>query len=173
VSVAVVGGSLLAGVSGSEKPMEQHDRASNSGRLWRKVMSAAVLLPPVLWVVWRGGMPFAIAASLVAGTSTLEFQRLATGTLQPIVWPAVVGAALLPLLPVVTPRPWEVSMVVLMAVSIIGWSWSAIKGDVQEGALDAAIILAAARRSSSRTCYSRLARNPRRTDNTRAWPYGT
>lgn len=105
-----------------------------SGELGRRVAAAAVLLPPVLWLVWKGGVQFAIAASVVAALSSFEFYRLALGRRLPEVWPAMAAATLLPLLPIVAePTRWELAMGLLLGVSVISWSWSAARGDVEEG----------------------------------------
>jgi phosphatidate cytidylyltransferase len=41
-----------------------------------RVVTALVLLPGVLWLIWRGGLPFAALIALAAGASALEVNSL-------------------------------------------------------------------------------------------------
>lgn len=114
-----------------------------SRELGLRIATAAVLLPPVVWVVWRGGLALAIAASLVAAVAAFEFNRLAVGSVPWEAWVATAVSALLPLLPVVAPlRRWALAMGLLIAVSILSWSSSALRGVIHEGAQRANALVA-------------------------------
>ena len=72
-----------------------------------RVATAIVLLPAVLWLIWRGELPFAVLLAVAAGACALELnllprqQAAAPEQVRPLSGAAIVsvaGAALMPLL---------------------------------------------------------------------------
>jgi phosphatidate cytidylyltransferase len=111
--------------------------------LWLRLAAAAVLLPPAGWLVWRGGISFAVAVSVVAALSSFEFYRLALEGRRPDVWPAMAASTLLPLLPSIAGPAWlGVAMAVLLALSILSWSFGVVGGDIPEAGTRASVLVA-------------------------------
>lgn len=126
-----------------EMTLEQEPNAEARPRdreLGRRLLAAAFLIPPVIGLVWVGGLSFAVGAAVVAALASLEFFRLALGRLGPDAWLAIVASAVLPLLPSSAPR-WGVALALLLAVSILSWSWSALRGDASQGAQRASALI--------------------------------
>jgi phosphatidate cytidylyltransferase len=100
--------------------------------LGRRLLAAAVLIPPVIGLVWLGGLPFAVGVAIVAALASFEFFRLALGPLRADAWLAVIASAALPVLPSSAPR-WGVAAALVLGVSILSWSWNALRGDAAQG----------------------------------------
>jgi len=133
--------------------------------LGRRLLAAAFLIPPVIGLVWVGGLPFAVGVAIVAALASFEFFRLALGRLGPDAWLAVVASTVLPLLPSSAPG-WGVALALLLAVSILTWSWSALRGDAPQGAQRASALI-----SGTIFCGGSLLALPalRELDQGRAW----
>ena len=57
--------------------------AENRRQLALRVVSALVILPVVLWLVWLGGWPFAALAAFAAGLSPWELGTVVLGGVPP------------------------------------------------------------------------------------------
>lgn len=107
--------------------------------------TAAVLLPPILWMLFLGGWPAALLFSAATSLATLEFYRLA---LAPERVPGVstalplVVAGLLPLLPHGAPGSAPALVVALLVATSV-WAWGAVvfRGDLEAGARRAPMIV--------------------------------
>lgn len=108
--------------------------------LGRRLLAAAVLIPPVIGLVWLGGLPFSVAVAIVAALGSFEFFRLALGRLGPEAWLVVIASAALPMLPS-SPSRWGVATALVLGVSIVSWSWNALRGDVAQGAQKASALV--------------------------------
>jgi phosphatidate cytidylyltransferase len=63
-----------------------------------RIVTALVLLPGVLWLIWRGGFPFAVLIGVVAAAAALELNQLASAELTGAAIVSMGGAFLIPLL---------------------------------------------------------------------------
>jgi phosphatidate cytidylyltransferase len=61
-----------------------------------RIASAAVAIPILLYVLWRGGLPMACVVAFAAGVNVFEFYRMALGRLDP---PQALGIAVGSFLP--------------------------------------------------------------------------
>src|SRR5438105_13002111 len=57
-----------------------------------RVATAAVLLPAVLWLIWHGGLPFALLIAAAVGAAAFEVNGLPWAPREPGVEPAPGGA---------------------------------------------------------------------------------
>jgi len=64
-----------------------------------RVVTALVLLPGVLWLIWRGGMPLALLISVATGLCALELNLLPGTALTGAAVVSTAGAFLIPLAP--------------------------------------------------------------------------
>ncbi|MBS1153432.1 MAG: hypothetical protein H6Q89_5130 [Myxococcaceae bacterium] len=99
--------------------------------LARRVAVAAVLLPPVVWLLATGGLPAAALFSAAAALAAFEFYRLAFERVLPRHLPGVLVSAALPWLPSAAPAsaaPMALALVV--ATSAFAWGWHVFRQDV-------------------------------------------
>ncbi len=116
------------------------ETAPRDRELGRRLLAAAVLIPPVIGLVWLGGLPFAIGVAIVAALASFEFFRLALGRLGPDAWLAVIASAALPVLPSSAPR-WGIAAALVLGISILSWSWNVLRGDAAQGAQRASALV--------------------------------
>jgi len=62
-----------------------------------RVLTVVVLLPGVLWLIWRGGLPFALLISVAAAACALELNQLAVPEITGAAVASLGGAFLIPL----------------------------------------------------------------------------
>jgi phosphatidate cytidylyltransferase len=82
-----------------------------------RVVTALVLLPGVLWLIWRGGLPLALLIAAAAALCALELNQLPEATLGGAGILSIGGAFLIPLLQE-APFGWLSTEAVLSAVVI-------------------------------------------------------
>ena len=68
-----------------------------------RVTTALVLLPAVLWLVWRGGLPLALLIGAAAAVCALELNHLPRADLTGAAIVSTGGAFLIPLLQLASP----------------------------------------------------------------------
>jgi len=66
------------------------------GELTRRVLSSALLIPALIWVIWMGGWTFAALIGIVAALATHETYRMLLRRVSPIAWIGVALALFLP-----------------------------------------------------------------------------
>jgi len=63
-----------------------------------RVLTVVVLLPGVLWLIWRGGLPFALLIAAATALCALELNQLAQREISGAALASVGGAFLIPLI---------------------------------------------------------------------------
>ncbi len=109
-----------------------------------RIASAVVLLPIVLYLLYRGG--YFTAALLAWGTSscTYEYLKITNKTLTPVGLGAVVLSGLMPA--IVVWRPTEAPALISGAIGLVlfgGWLWHLLNGPLQDGPQRSANLLTA------------------------------
>ena len=72
--------------------------SGKNSNLIARVVTALVLLPGVLWLIWRGGVPFALLIAVVAALCALELNALPRPRLTAAAIVSAGGAFLVPLI---------------------------------------------------------------------------
>lgn len=98
-----------------------------------RIISALVLLPAVLFLVAWGGWWTAGLLAGAAGVCASEYFLIVWKKLTPIAWVGIVGAGLLPLLPVWAPHdPWTVAFFIVAAMFVVAWTYHLIRGPLKD-----------------------------------------
>ena len=109
-----------------------------------RIVSAAVLLPLVLWLLYMGGYWTAVLLGFAAATCVGEYVNITMKTLSPIALVAMAAAFVMPLLPV-----WRPDDATRLAVGITGlvlflaWVWHLLRGPLKEAPVRTAHLLMA------------------------------
>lgn len=104
-----------------------------------RVVSALLLLPIVLWLLWRGGYWFGGLLAFAAGVCASEYYAITGKTLGPAQWVGIAAAALLPLFP-----PWmgehftAAAFWTVMGVFFFAWIFFLVRGPLAEAPTRAA-----------------------------------
>jgi len=110
-------------------------RASDRSKLVRRLVTAAVLVPPVLALLWAGGLYSAALIAAAAGIAAWEFIRLTLPEGPKERWAAIAGSAALPLLPAIAGRGAPaIALGIVTAVSGVAWGWHVVRGEIGKGA---------------------------------------
>ncbi len=83
-----------------------------------RIVTALVLLPGVLWLIWRGGLPFAILIGVAAAAAALELNELPSVELTGAAIVSMGGAFLIPLLHEVSLGGMDASAVLSAVVMV-------------------------------------------------------
>jgi len=83
-----------------------------------RIVTALVLLPGVLWLIWRGGLPFAVLIGVVAAAAALELNELPGVGITGAAIVSMGGAFLIPLLHEVSLGGTDVSAVLIVVVVV-------------------------------------------------------
>jgi phosphatidate cytidylyltransferase len=95
----------------------------NRNLLYR-VVSAAVLLPGVLFLLYRGGYWAAGLLGVAAAICAHEYLTITLQTLSPVAWFTVLTAVAMPFLPVATPaHSMQLAVALTGVVLFAGWTW--------------------------------------------------
>jgi phosphatidate cytidylyltransferase len=86
-----------------------------------RVVTALVLLPGVLWLIWRGGIPLALLIGAAAAVCALELNQLPGREVTGAALVSIGGAFLIPVLQE-TPASWVTADAVLSAVVIVAFA---------------------------------------------------
>ncbi len=104
-----------------------------------RVGSAVVLLPVVLGLLWAGGW---WSAGLMAGAAAIcasEYFLIVFKRLGPLAWLSMAGAALMPLLHVLSPeQAWSFAFFTVAFVFLASWTFHLIAGPLKEAPTHAA-----------------------------------
>jgi phosphatidate cytidylyltransferase len=104
-----------------------------------RVVSAVVLLPVVLVLLWKGGW---WTAGLLAGAAAVcasEYYLIVWKRLPPNAWVGMVGAAVMPLLPALSPEnPFGYGFVVIAGMFLFVWTYHLLRGPLGEAPVHAA-----------------------------------
>lgn len=109
-----------------------------------RLVSAAVLLPIVLYLLYQGSWFTGALLGFAAAACAHEYLSIVLKTFTPIGWFTVGAAALMPLFPVFSPANAPQMALGLMGfVLFSGWTWHLLRGPHAEGALRTAHLLTA------------------------------
>ena len=109
-----------------------------------RVLSAIVLLPIVLYLLYRGGYYSAGLLGFAAAACAREYLLITMKELNPLGWGTIVSAGAMPL--IVAWRPNEATALISGATGVVlfaGWLWHLLNGPLQEGPQRTAQILTA------------------------------
>ncbi len=109
-----------------------------------RVISAIVLLPIVLSLLYRGGYSSAVLLGFAAAACAREYLLITMKELNPLGWGTVLSAGLMPL--IVAWRPLEATALISGATGVVlfaAWLWHLLNGPLQEGPQRTAHILTA------------------------------
>lgn len=112
--------------------------------LLMRVLSAVVLLPIVLYLLYRGGYYSAGLLGFAAAACAREYLLITMKELNPLGWGTVISAGAMPL--IVAWRPNEATALISGATGVVlfaGWLWHLLNGPLQEGPQRTAQILTA------------------------------
>jgi phosphatidate cytidylyltransferase len=109
-----------------------------------RVLTAAALVPPVLWLIYVGGMWSAAMFALVSAACASEYYLIVFKR-PTIVGGVAIGAALvMPLLPVLAPSiAWALAFYVVGLMFLFAWIFHLIRGPLAEAPTHAAHALTA------------------------------
>lgn len=109
-----------------------------------RVVSALVLLPVVLFLLYRGGYATAGLLGFAAAACAREYLLITLKELNPLGWLTVVTAGLMPV--VVAWRPLDATALISAATGVVlfaAWVWHLLNGPLQEGPQRTAHVLTA------------------------------
>lgn len=109
-----------------------------------RVISAIVLLPVVLYLLYRGGYYSAGLLGFAAAACAREYLLITMKELNPLGWGTVISAGAMPL--IVAWRPNEATALISGATGVVlfaGWLWHLLNGPLLEGPQRTAQILTA------------------------------
>ena len=110
--------------------------------LLQRIGTAAVLLPPVVWLLLTGGWPAALLIAAATAMAAFEFYRLAVGPLSVHTALPLLVAAVLPLLPHAAPASAPaLVLALLVATSVWAWGSYVLRGDIEGGAANAPLLV--------------------------------
>jgi phosphatidate cytidylyltransferase len=110
-----------------------------------RIVSAVILLPVVLYLLWRGGTWTAGLLAVASAACAGEYLSIVEKKLGPAQWVAVAVAALLPLYPALFPlRAWLIAFWTLGALFFFGWIFHLLRGPLGEAPTHAAHLLTGA-----------------------------
>jgi phosphatidate cytidylyltransferase len=103
-----------------------------------RVVSALVLLPVVLGLLWAGGWWSAGLMGTAAGICASEYLLIVHRRLGASSWLAIAGAALLPLLPVLAPgAAWSYAFFTVGGLFLVAWTYHLVRGPLKEAPVHA------------------------------------
>ena len=94
-----------------------------------RIVSALVLLPIVVFLLWKGGWWTAALLAGAAGVCASEYFQIVWKKLPPIAWYCIAAAAFLPLLPPLAGRQaFTYGFLVLGMSLLVIWTYHLIRG---------------------------------------------
>src|SRR2546421_5737870 len=100
---------------------DPHRMSEKNRNLVIRVTTAVVLLPGVLWLIWRGGFPLALLIGAAAAACAFELNQLPRTELSGATIVSTAAAFLIPLLQEASPG-WVTTDLVLSAVVILAFA---------------------------------------------------
>ncbi|HZA49924.1 MAG TPA: phosphatidate cytidylyltransferase [Myxococcaceae bacterium] len=109
-----------------------------------RVLTAAALVPPVLWLIYMGGLWSAGLFALVSATCASEYYLIVFKRLTIVGWAAIGAALVMPLLPVLAPTmAWALAFCVVGLMFLFAWIFHLVRGPLAEAPTYAAHALTA------------------------------
>jgi phosphatidate cytidylyltransferase len=109
-----------------------------------RVVSAAVLLPIVLWLMYQGGYWAAVLLGLAAAACAHEYLTITLKSLSPVGWFTVAAASAMPFLPVATPpHATQLAVALTGVVLFAGWVWHLVASPTADAPVRIAQLLTA------------------------------
>ena len=105
------------------------DAAAKNKNLVTRIITAAVALPLVLFLIYQGGFWLGGLLAFAAGACASEYIFITMKQYRPIAWVVIGVAALMPLVP--TWRPWEATGLIAGATGLVffaTWIWHLLNG---------------------------------------------
>jgi phosphatidate cytidylyltransferase len=110
-----------------------------------RVISAVILLPIIVYLLWRGGLWTAGLLAIAAGLCAGEYLHIVRKSLGPAQWVAVLVAALLPIFPAIAPgRAWLLAFWTVGGLFFFAWIFHLLKGPLAEAPTLAAHLITGA-----------------------------
>lgn len=103
-----------------------------------RIVSALILLPVVIYLVWRGGWWTASLLGVAAAICASEYYTIVWKKLPPIAWLGIAGAGLMPFLPVLADNPWRFAFYTVGLMFLLTWTYHLIRGPLAEAPTRAA-----------------------------------
>lgn len=98
-----------------------------------RIVSALVLLPVVVGLLFAGGWWSAALMAVAAAACASEYYSIVWKRLGPIAWVGIVGAALLPIFPMLSPdRAWTWAFFTVGLMFFVTWIYHLIRGPLPE-----------------------------------------
>ena len=98
-----------------------------------RIVSALVLLPIVIFLLYKGGWWTAVLLAGAAAICTSEYFQIVWKKLTPIAWVGMAGSALLPLLVVLSPKnAWAYAFFVIGGMFLLTWTYHLLRGPLAE-----------------------------------------
>ncbi len=98
-----------------------------------RVVSALLLLPVVLYLLYRGGLFSAVLMAGASAVCAMEYYTITQKRLSPAALLGMVAAFLLPLFPAVAPASYaELSVGVVAVFFLIAWGYHLVRGPLPE-----------------------------------------
>ena len=96
-----------------------------------RIISALVALPVVLYLLFAGGWQTALLLSVAAAICTAEYYQMTLRSLSPAAWAGILGAAVLPALPIFARayrfNAFEVAFWILISMFFLAWNWHLLR----------------------------------------------
>jgi phosphatidate cytidylyltransferase len=109
-----------------------------------RLISALVLLPGVLYLLYLGGYAAAVLLAFAAGACAHEYITIVLKGLNPVAWFTVGAAVVMPFLPVAMPaNATQLAVGLTGLVLFAGWTWHLLRGPLAEAPLRSAHLLTA------------------------------
>jgi phosphatidate cytidylyltransferase len=107
-----------------------------------RIVSALVLLPVVLFLLWKGGAYSAALFAVAAAACASEYYTITLKQLSPAAWVGLVLAGVVPLLPLRGPEhPGELAFWLTAGMFFFAWTYHLIRGPLPEAPARAAHLL--------------------------------
>lgn len=107
-----------------------------------RIVSAVVLLPVVLFLLWKGGVYSAVLFGFAAAACASEYYTITLQRLSPASWVGIVMAGVIPFLPLRNPdHVGEAAFWLTAGVFFFGWTYHLIRGPLPEAPVRSAHLL--------------------------------
>jgi phosphatidate cytidylyltransferase len=109
-----------------------------------RLVTALVLLPGVLFLLYQGGIWAGVLLGFAAGVCAYEYITITLKGMTPVAWVVVALAGVMPLLPVTAPASAaEAALGLTGLVLFAGWTWHLLFGPVPDAPVRTAHLLTA------------------------------
>jgi phosphatidate cytidylyltransferase len=117
-----------------------------------RVITALALVPPVLWVIYVGGLLSGVMFGLVSAACASEYFLIVFKRVTVVGWVVTAGALLMPLLPMLAPsndasslsnNAWALAFYVVGGIFLFAWTFHLVRGPLTDAPTYAAHALTA------------------------------